>query len=62
MNLVLNCYRAIAATALTTIAVTSQVTTSYGITFVTQSSTLQDNDQLDWSSLGVQFPFKFLQN
>lgn len=62
MKLVLNCYRAIAATALTTIAVASQVTASYGITFVTQSSILGDNDQLDWSSLGIEFPFKILPN
>jgi hypothetical protein len=52
----------IAATALTTIVLTSQVAKSYGITFVTQSSMLGSNDQLDWSSLGVQFPFKILPN
>lgn len=62
MKLRLNCYRAIAATALTTISVTSQVTASYGITFVTQGNILGDNDQLDWSSLGVAFPFKVLPN
>lgn len=62
MKLKLNCYRTIAATALTTVAVTLQVTTSYGITFVTQSSILGDNDQLDWSSLGVASPFNFLPN
>ncbi|MBW4600528.1 MAG: hypothetical protein KME29_13260 [Calothrix sp. FI2-JRJ7] len=61
-KLVLNCYKVIAATALTTIAVTSQVTASYGITFVTQSSALGDNDQLDWSNLGVPSPFNFLPN
>ncbi len=49
------------AAALTTVTVGSH-TASYGVTFVTQQANLEQNDILDWSSLGVEFPFKVLPN
>jgi hypothetical protein len=49
------------ATALTTVIVLS-TTAAYGITFTTQQANFEQNDTLDWSNLGVAFPFKILPN
>lgn len=61
-TLLKNYHQLAIATVLTTVTVLSHTASAYGVTFVTQQDNFGQNDVLDWSTLGVQFPFKVLPN